>query len=191
MRIGAKRVLLGLVSIAAALAITPANAAASVSVAPTGLGFGNVPVGGSASRQVTLTVNCSAPVLGTCPLWAADFYYVHPVATGDFHATTTCPNPLAPALNVLVDSCTVNVVFRPTAVGQRSGTLSTGTVDIVGLLPGPAVSLLGAGVAASGSPKPSAYGIEGTRAKKCRHKKRHRAAQVSKKKKCKKRKRHH
>jgi hypothetical protein len=108
---------------------------------------------------------------------------------GDFHPSSSCPNPLAPPVDALLGTCTIDVAFQPTAIGQRSGTLSTGTTDITGLIPGPTVSLLGAGAAASGGFPSGTSGTEARR-KKCRaHKKRPRVAQASRKKKCKKRRR--
>jgi hypothetical protein len=109
---------------------------------------------------------------------------VHPSATGDFATTDNCPNPLDPSLSLLVVGCTINVTFTPSTAGPRTGTLSTGTLDVTGLLPGPSVALSGAGV-----PPSSRTGGAGTAPRrKCKKRRHHRSAQAAKKH-CKKKKR--
>ncbi len=144
---------LGLLALiaAAASAVAPTAALATTTVAPSALDFGSVPVGTtSASHPVDINVVCSAPVAGLCPSWPADDYFVNVHATGDFTSTDNCGNPLGLGLNVLTNSCTINVTFTPTGSGLRSGTLNTGTTDVTGLIPGPAVALTGIGTTSAG-----------------------------------------
>jgi hypothetical protein len=71
--------------------------------------FGSLDVGvNSAGQSLTLTNS------GTAPL---NIFSIS--ATGDFAATTTCPASLAPNA-----SCGVQVTFKPTAAGSRTGFLT-------------------------------------------------------------------
>lgn len=191
MRVRHRLGLLALIA-AAASAVAPAGAAATTTAAPSAIDFGSVPVGTtSVAHPVDLDVVCSLPAGPVCTSFVTDAYYPNPVATGDFAATSNCGNPLGLGVNVLANTCTINVTFTPTAPGLRSGTLDTGTVDVSGLIPGPMVALAGTGTtsgagAGSGTGrtvKPS--GISSRR--KCR-KHKHRSALSAKKRKCR---RHH
>jgi hypothetical protein len=174
---------------AASFAVVPASASATVSVEAPAIDFGSVPVGSaSAPKPVGLTSSCMLPAGGLCPGFATDAYYVHVSATGDFAATDNCPNPLGPTLNILSLGCTINVTFTPSGAGPRTGTLNTGTTDITGLVPGPTVALAGAGATGStGGPRSDSPNVAPR--KKCKKKRKHRAAQTAKKKKCKKKRR--
>jgi hypothetical protein len=80
----------------------------SVSLSPTSLSFAsqtlNVP---SPAQPVTLSNN------GTAALT------VKITASGDFAQTNTCASPVAAA-----GTCTISVIFTPTAAGSRTGTLT-------------------------------------------------------------------
>ncbi|UWP79465.1 choice-of-anchor D domain-containing protein [Dactylosporangium fulvum] len=102
----------------------------NVTVSPSALGFGSVATGSTSAAQavtVTNSGNASAAV-GTIAV------------TGDFAQTNTCGTSLTAGA-----SCTVNVTFRPTAAGSRTGNLSvtaggvTTTVPLsgTGVAPGP------------------------------------------------------
>lgn len=168
-----------------ALAAVPASASAA-SVDPPALDFGSQPVGTtSVPHPVTLIAPCSTPlVAGICTTSVLDTYGVVLATTGDFGGSTDCPAQLTPITTTFV-SCTVNLVFHPTAAGVRSGVLDTGT-DVTGLVPGPAVALTGTGEGAD----PTDGGIPGRKHRKCsRHKKHHHNLLSAKKRKCKKKRR--
>ncbi|HKW63310.1 MAG TPA: choice-of-anchor D domain-containing protein [Candidatus Acidoferrum sp.] len=82
-----------------------------VNVSPISLAFGNQLVGTtSATQAVTVTNNgASATTIGVS-------------ANGDFSQTNTCP--VSPAILAVAAKCTVNVAFKPSATGSRTGTLS-------------------------------------------------------------------
>ena len=105
------------------------------SLNPTSLDFGNQQTGTTgAAKPVTLTNNGTQPLLITT------------IATsGDFHQTNSCGSALLPGT-----SCTINVVFSPTATGSRTGTLSVG--DNAGDSPQTAA------LTGTGTPPPNAYG---------------------------------
>jgi len=176
--------MLSLCAAIAALAAVPASAGAA-SVDPPALDFGSQPVGTtSVPHSVTLTAPCSTPlVAGICTTSVLDTYGVILATTGDFGGSTDCPAQLTPVTTAFV-SCTINLVFHPTAAGVRNGTLDTGT-DVTGLVPGPSVALTGTGE----GPDTTDGGIPGTKHRKCsRHKKHHRLLSA-KKRKCKKKRR--
>lgn len=79
-----------------------------LTVSPTSLDFGNVDVGGSVTRTVTLTNSASGGI--AMPALAA---------TGDFSPTTNCANPV-PANS----TCTIFIAFKPTVYGPRTGTMA-------------------------------------------------------------------
>ncbi len=71
--------------------------------------FGSVAIGSASAGQVfTFTNTGEGPIAITGV-----------TATGDFAVTTTCGATLA-----ISSSCTANVVFKPTAAGARTGTLT-------------------------------------------------------------------
>jgi hypothetical protein len=173
----------------AAVLLVAVPTAGAVTTSPTSVGFGSQPVGTtSGPHGVGLSAPCSlpVPVLNTCPGFAVDAYYVHVSTTGDFAATSNCPNPLGPTLTELLGNCTISVAFTPTATGTRSGTLNTGTTDITGLIPGPTVALSGTGTGTSPTGTPSGSPSGSTAGhKKCKKHKKHKKHG----KKCKKKKR--
>jgi hypothetical protein len=79
----------------------------------TTLAFGNVDVGATASQTVSITN--TAP--GAVPVPAL-------TTSGDYSFTTTCASTLAAG-----SSCTITVVFKPTATGSRTGTLTVASGD--------------------------------------------------------------
>jgi hypothetical protein len=102
--------------------------AATVSLNPTSLTFGNQQVGStSAASGVTVTNS------GT-----ASLTFTSIAVTGDFAVAvigTTCSTTAAVAIN---SNCAINVTFTPSAVGARSGNLTltdsaTGGSQVVGL----------------------------------------------------------
>ncbi len=83
-----------------------------LAVSTSSLAFGKVDVGASASQTLTVSnVTAAALPLAT------------PAATGDFSTTSTCAATI-PAQS----SCTVTVIFTPSATGTRTGTLNLGLV---------------------------------------------------------------
>lgn len=86
-------------------------------LSPTSLDFGDANVGSSSSPQtVTLTNN------GTADLIITNF-----TTSGDFSQTNTCGTDLA-----IGASCSIMVVFSPTAAGQRTGALTVTDNDPTG-----------------------------------------------------------
>ena len=79
-----------------------------VSIVPTSLNFGDVPIGTNSSPMSFTLTN-----VGT-----NTFRFVKYAVTGkqasDFSQTSTCPPTLAPG-----DSCSFTVIFNPSALGQR------------------------------------------------------------------------
>jgi hypothetical protein len=85
-----------------------------LAVSPAGpINFGNLDVGASLSKTITITSNAPAgiPFPGVA-------------TTGDYSATTTCPSTI-PALG----SCTVTVTFKPQNTGSRPGTLAASSTS--------------------------------------------------------------
>jgi hypothetical protein len=112
----------------AVLPITGSASGPAASLSPASLVFASQGINtSSTSMQATLTNN------GSVPLGISSFQ-----TSGDFAQTNNCPATLAPAA-----SCAVNVVFTPTAVGVRTGSLSVATNPAVSIAP---VALSGTGV---------------------------------------------
>ena len=83
----------------------------SGTVSPTTGSFGNVPTGVSSTGQVfTFTNTGEGPVTVTSV-----------TTTGDFAVTSNCSSVIVNSL------CLANVVFKPTAVGSRTGTVTFNT----------------------------------------------------------------
>jgi hypothetical protein len=98
-----------------------------ISISPTSLSFGSVATGStSAAQPVTVTNSgtAAAPVSSVA-------------VTGDFGQTNNCGSSIAAG-----GSCTVNVTFRPTAAGNRTGDLTVNAAGVAST-----VSLSGTGVA--------------------------------------------
>ncbi|MGI4829790.1 MAG: choice-of-anchor D domain-containing protein [Janthinobacterium lividum] len=110
------------------------NGVSPLTISSAILSFGKVDVGASATQTMTLTNTTPAGI--PIPL---------PVATGDFATGSTCGVSLAAQ-----SSCTVSVIFTPTATGTRNGTLNiaetTLTGSTVGSTPLLSTSLSGTGV---------------------------------------------
>ena len=96
----------GLPAYFALLAVLPAF---SQTVSPTSLSFGNQAQGTASSAQ-KVTLKNSLPSAITITSITANL--------ADFAATNNCPPTLA-----ATTTCTISIVFAPTAVGARSGTL--------------------------------------------------------------------
>jgi YD repeat-containing protein len=79
----------------------------SISLEPSSLTFSTQLIGTKSTPQPVVVMNS-----GTMPL------FLGISVTGDFLQSNNCPSRLAPAT-----SCTVNVSFKPTAVGNRTGEL--------------------------------------------------------------------
>jgi hypothetical protein len=118
--------------------LTGTGLAPLVTLSPLSLTFAAQQVGTSSSPQpVTLTNSGNATLTITS-------IAVTGTNKGDFIQTHTCQSSLAAGAN-----CTINVIFKPTAVGTRSATLSvtdnaTGspqTVSLTGTGTGPGASL--------------------------------------------------
>ncbi|GHJ44026.1 hypothetical protein Cs7R123_13680 [Catellatospora sp. TT07R-123] len=82
---------------------------ATLSASPTGLTFGATAVGGASAAQ-TVTVSNTGTL-------AANVSSIVP--GGDYTQTSTCGSSIAAG-----GSCTVSVVFRPSAAGTRTGSLT-------------------------------------------------------------------
>lgn len=88
------------------------NVLAPVALTPAALSFGNVSVGGSATKSVTLTANQAAFAIASI------------TTSGDYGQTNNCPATLSGG-----ESCTVNVTFRPRANGTRAGVVAVASKD--------------------------------------------------------------
>jgi hypothetical protein len=110
-----------------------AAAVASGSVAPAALGFGDVIVGFSATQTITLS-NTGTAALTSINVAIVGQQYARPTGAAGGTCGTTLAGP---------GTCTINVVFTPTATGTAAGTVTvTGSVAIAGS----SVALLGNGV---------------------------------------------
>jgi hypothetical protein len=115
-----------------------------ISISPTALGFGSVATGSASAPQAVTVTNsgtAAAPVTSI-------------TTTGDFSQTNNCGASVAAG-----SSCAVNVTFRPTAAGSRTGSLSITAAGIANTVP-----LSGTGVAPGPilNPNPSALSFPGT-----------------------------
>ncbi len=121
----------------AAVSLNGAGLAAVATLSPSSLAFPSQAVGSSSGGQaVTLTNN------GNTSLSISSL-----TTSGDFSQANNCGTSLAAGA-----SCTINVVFSPTAVGNRSGSLSLSSNSN----PAPAsVSLSGTGLGALASLSPA------------------------------------
>jgi YVTN family beta-propeller protein len=81
----------------------------NATLSATKLTFAAQLVGTSSSAQSVTMQNSGTKALGITSI----------VASGDFHQTHTCGSSLAAGA-----SCTINVTFKPTQIGTRTGTLS-------------------------------------------------------------------
>jgi len=106
-------------------------ATAIASISPTSLAFGNVTVNNTSPTQtLTLSNTGSAPLSGIAPAFSASYA----------RSGGTCTATLAAGA-----TCTIGVVFQPTATGAVNGTLAVAASVTVANSP---VTLTGTGVAA-------------------------------------------
>ena len=109
----------------------PPPSVSSATLTPTSLDFGQQIQGTSSSvQQVKLASS------GTAPLAIANI-----ATSGDFTQTNNCPSVLAPGSN-----CTVSILFTPTVVGARTGSLTVTDNDPSG---SQTISLTGSGSASA------------------------------------------
>ena len=106
-----------------------------VSVSPTSLSFGSVPVGTSSTAQTVTVTNTSSNTKVTI-----SGVSLNGTNLSDFSQTNTCGSSLSPS-----SSCIVSVTFKPTATGSRKATL--GISDNGGASP-QTVALTGTGSSA-------------------------------------------
>ena len=112
----------------------------AVSLSPTSLTFGVVPIGSVGNQQtVTLTNTGNATLTITST-----------TVSGDFVQTNTCGGSVAPGAN-----CTISVNFKPRGIGTRSGAISI-TDDAPGSPQ--SVPLTGTGTAVSLNPTGVKFG---------------------------------
>jgi hypothetical protein len=119
--------------------VAPAGA---VSVTPAALTFGNVTISDTSAAQTLTLVNTTAAAVTGIGV-SASTGFSRPTGTAGGTCTATLNAPTAPATSV---SCTINVVFTPTALGNATGTLTL-TSTVAGLtIAGSPVALSGVGV---------------------------------------------
>jgi len=121
--------------------LTGTGSAPVVSLSPTSLSFPGQLVGTTSSSQPVMFSN-----VGGATLTISSF-----ATSGDFGQSNNCGSSLGPGL-----SCTINVTFKPTAVGTRNGTLTV--TDNAGNSPQTAV-LSGTGMDYSVAAAPSSRTI--------------------------------
>ena len=98
------------------VSLTGTGTAPAVTLAPTTLDFGSAEIGATTAAQSVALQNT-----GTGPVAIAGI-----VASGDFASTNDCPATLGAGA-----SCSLTVIFTPTAVGTRSGAVTV-TDDATG-----------------------------------------------------------
>ena len=79
-----------------------------MAIQPGSLVFGNQQIGTSASQVITITNSGTAPLTNSIAVSSG----------GDFYVTSTCPASISTNA-----SCTIAVMFKPTQLGNRTGTL--------------------------------------------------------------------
>ncbi|HEX3786372.1 MAG TPA: choice-of-anchor D domain-containing protein [Pseudonocardiaceae bacterium] len=110
--------------------VYPPYPASSVTTAPGALNFGSVATGATSAAQTVTVANPTGSAAAVSSI----------AATGDFAQTNNCGSSIAAN-----GSCTVTVTFKPTAAGNRTGSLTvnaggvTNTVSLsgTGTAPGP------------------------------------------------------
>lgn len=113
--------------------LTGTGIAATVTLSPSTLSFGNVNVGTATSPQKLTLSNAGNATLTITSLTITG------LDPGDFSQTNNCGSSLAPATN-----CTINVSFKPVAAGSRQASISVS--DNAGGSP-QSVSVGGTGIA--------------------------------------------
>lgn len=87
---------------------------ADVEASPSSLAFGNVDIGFSSTAQTLTLTNYTTASIAITSIAIA----------GDYAETTTCGSSIAG-----LGTCTITIVFTPTATGTRIGTLTVNTND--------------------------------------------------------------
>lgn len=140
----------GSLSNTASVTVTASNAQGTLSFSATSLTFASTQIGQSSAAQTITVTNTSAT---TAVLFSGV------TISGDFVPSTTT-GPCTAGLSVPPGgTCTIGVVFHPTAAGQRNG-----NVSIVSNAVGSphSVTLSGTGVAASVTPQPTTLAFQDT-----------------------------
>jgi parallel beta-helix repeat protein len=113
--------------------VYPPYPATGVAATPSALNFGSVATGSTSPAQAVTVTNPTGSAAAVSSI----------ATTGDFAQTNTCGSSIAAH-----GSCTVNVTFKPTASGSRTGSLTvnaggvTNTVSLsgTGTAPGPVLA---------------------------------------------------
>ncbi len=113
--------------------VAQVGASPVAAIAPTALSFGNQLVGTSSVAQIVTITNG-----GAVPLLVSNVSLMG-LNPSDFIQTNTCGGTIAATL-----SCTISVVFNPTGMGARVGTLTFSTTDPANIQPN--IALTGAGI---------------------------------------------
>jgi hypothetical protein len=167
--------------IATASLLVPASAGAATNVSPSSLDFGTHQVGSSATRTVTVTVDCGIPDgMGGCMFLTS--FTPNPSFSGtdatSFSQTNTCGGGIS---GDDPESCTFDVSFTPTHDGAHAATFRLGSSQIFIIPPDEhTIPLAGTGIAPAALPAtpPPAK-------KRCKKgKKKPKGAAAAKKKKC-------
>ncbi|MFC4033132.1 choice-of-anchor D domain-containing protein [Streptomyces polygonati] len=124
--------------------VFPPYPVTGVSATPGALNFGSVATGATSAAQTVTVTNPTNAAAAVSSIAAA----------GDFAQTNTCGSSIAAN-----GSCTVNVTFKPTATGARTGTLTvnaggiTNTVTLsgTGTAPGPVLNATPGGLSFGGT----------------------------------------
>jgi hypothetical protein len=95
------------------VSLSGAGTAPAISVSPGSVAFGNQPLGVAGTAQTVTVTNTGTAALGSLAV------SVGGTNATDFAETTSCGTNLAVGA-----SCTVSIVFTPSAVASRSATLS-------------------------------------------------------------------
>jgi hypothetical protein len=132
--------------------------AAAVSLTPPNVTFPSQPAGTASGTQPVTLTNTGNATLTIASITASD----------DFILTNNCGTSVAAG-----SSCTISVIFKPTSIGTRSGTLSISdnapaspqmvALSGTGAATGPAVSLTSANVTFPNQPVGTASGTQSVR----------------------------
>jgi hypothetical protein len=108
------------------VALSGTGVAASIEVSPSSIAFGNVPRNTVSSPRTVTVSNLISSAVGITSITLSGSN------PGKFAQTNDCPGQLPAG-----ESCTINVVFKPTAKGSKTATLKvtpgTGPVRSVSL----------------------------------------------------------
>ena len=123
------------------LTVGPVPVAACIS--PNSLTFTGQNVGSTSSAQIATLTSCGTSALTISTI----------SVTGDFSQTNNCPASLAANA-----SCAINVTFRPTATGSRTGTLSIADNAVTSPQ---SITLAGTGTTPAGGISPNEFDVCG------------------------------